>query len=52
MLVELKVPAADVIQLYLETAHLTLQADIDAGMSLFLICLHIICIYFNIYVQT
>ncbi|KAL5254697.1 hypothetical protein ACHWQZ_G014210 [Mnemiopsis leidyi] len=30
MLVELKVPAADVIQLYLETAHLTLQADIDA----------------------
>ena len=34
MLVELKVPAADVIQLYLETAHVTLQADIDAGMSL------------------
>ena len=33
MLVELKVPATDVIQLYLETAHVTLQADIDAGMS-------------------
>ena len=33
MLVELKVPAAEVIQLYLETAHVTLQADIDAGMS-------------------
>ena len=31
MLIELKVPAEDVIKLYLDTAHITLQADIDAG---------------------
>ena len=33
MLVELKVPAGEVIQLYLDTSHLLLQADIDAGNS-------------------
>ena len=31
MLLELNEPVKDIIKLYLETAHLVLQADIDAG---------------------